>query len=241
MVDTFDRARDRPQLTLLNAFQLQCDGVAVPMTLPAQRVLGFLAVQDRPVPRDFVAGTLWIDSTEEHATGSLRSALWKLRQCGDQLVEVSGRHLRLSPRVTVDARRAADWARRLLDPAVIITDDDIAQIPRSGDLLPGWYDDWVLVEREWLRELLLHALERLCNGLLQEGRYGQALEAGHAAVRMEPMRESGHRSVISVHLAEGNQADALRQYHLFRNLLRHELRLEPSTQMDELMAELIGR
>ena len=58
---------------------------------------------------------------------------------------------------------------------------------------------------------------------------------------MEPLRESGHRSVIRVHLAEGNQADALRQYHLFRNLLRQELRLEPSDQMHELMAELITR
>ncbi|HEV8154791.1 MAG TPA: hypothetical protein VGP67_04615, partial [Gaiellales bacterium] len=72
-MDTLEHARDQPQLTLLNAFALHCDGVAVPITLPAQRVLGFLAMQDRPVPRDYVAGTLWIDSSEEHATGSLRS------------------------------------------------------------------------------------------------------------------------------------------------------------------------
>jgi DNA-binding SARP family transcriptional activator len=75
---------------------------------------------------------------------------------------------------------------------------------------------------------------------MREGRYGQALEAGHAAVRMEPLRESGHRSVIRVHLAEGNQAGALRQYHLFRRLLENELRLEPSGQMHDLMAELIA-
>jgi DNA-binding SARP family transcriptional activator len=241
MVYQAERAREQPQLTLLNAFELHCDGAAVPITLPAQRVLGFLAVQDRPVPRDYVAGTLWIDSSEQRATGSLRSALWRLRRCGEGLVEVNGRQLALSPRVRVDSRLAADWARRLLDPAVTVTDLDVAQIPRSGDLLPGWYDDWVLVERERLRELLLHALERLCDALLEEGRYGQALEAGHAAVRMEPLRESGHRSVIRVHLAEGNQADALRQYHLFRRLIRQELRLEPSGQMHELMGELATR
>ena len=103
-MDTLEHARDQPQLTLLNAFELHCDGVAVPITLPAQRVLGFLAMQDRPVPRDYVAGTLWIDSSEEHATGSLRSALWRLRQCGDRLVEVSGRQLGLSPHGRVDAR-----------------------------------------------------------------------------------------------------------------------------------------
>jgi DNA-binding SARP family transcriptional activator len=235
------REHDQPQLKLLNAFELHCDGAAVPITLPAQRVLGFLAVQDRPVPRDYVAGTLWIDSSEQRATGSLRSALWRLRRCGTKLVEVRGRQLALSPRVSVDARMAAAWARRLLDPAATVTDVDIARIPRSGDLLPGWYDDWVLVERERLRELLLHALDRLCAALREAGRYGQALEAGHAAVRMEPLRESGHRSVIGVHLAEGNQADALRQYHLYRTLIRQELRLEPTGQMHELMGELITR
>ena len=45
MVDTRERTRDQPQLTLLNAFQLHCDGAAVPITLPAQRVLGFLAIR----------------------------------------------------------------------------------------------------------------------------------------------------------------------------------------------------
>ena len=86
---TPERAGDRSQLRLLTSFELQCGGVTVPLTLPAQRVLGFLALQDRPVPRDYVAGTLWIDSSEEHATGSLRSALWRLRQCGAHLVETT--------------------------------------------------------------------------------------------------------------------------------------------------------
>jgi DNA-binding SARP family transcriptional activator len=235
------RTHDRPQLNLLTAFQLTCGGVPVPLTLPAQRVLGFLALQNRPLPRDYVAGTLWIDSSEQHATGSLRSALWRLRRCGADLVETDGRQLRLTDTVSVDSRLAADWARRLLDPEMPLAELDISGIPDSGDLLPGWYDDWVLMERERLRELLLHALERLCGRLLEAGRHGHALEAAHAAVRMEPLRESGHRSVIMVHLAEGNQADAIRQYGLFRRLLRDELRLEPSAHMHELVHGLIAR
>jgi DNA-binding SARP family transcriptional activator len=235
------RTHDRPQLNLLTAFQLTCGDVPVPLTLPAQRVLGFLALQNRPLPRDYVAGTLWIDSSEQHATGSLRSALWRLRRCDADLVETQGRQLRLADTVSVDSRLAADWARRLLDPDTPLSELDIAGIPESGDLLPGWYDDWVLMERERLRELLLHALEQLCGRLLEAGRHGHALEAAHAAVRMEPLRESGHRSVIMVHLAEGNQADAIRQYGLFRRLLRDELRLEPSAHMHELVHGLIAR
>jgi len=230
-VDTLEHARDQPQLTLLNAFELHCDGVAVPITLPAQRVLGFLAMQDRPVPRDYVAGTLWIDSSEEHATCSLRSALWRLRQCGDRLVEVSGRQLGLSPHVRVDARLAADWARRLLYPSATVTDEDIARIPRFGELLPGWYDDWVLAVRDRLQLRLLHALEALSRLLRRAGRPAAAVEAMHVAVLAEPLRESGQLALIEAHQAAGDWIAAQRQYDAFRSILRREIGVEPSAEL----------
>jgi DNA-binding SARP family transcriptional activator len=64
------------------------------------------------------------------------------------------------------------------------------------------------------------------------------MEAGLAAVRGEPLRESAHRAVINVHLAEGNRAQALGEYHRFRDRLERELGLAPSARMDELVAEL---
>jgi DNA-binding SARP family transcriptional activator len=66
-------------------------------------------------------------------------------------------------------------------------------------LFPGWYDDWVLLERERLRRLRLHALEVLADKLVREGRYGEAVQATYAAVRTEPLRESAHRAVVRVH------------------------------------------
>src|SRR5437867_4028183 len=64
------------------------------------------------------------------------------------------------------------------------------------DLLPDWYDDWVALERERLRQLRVHALEQLCDRLLVAERFGEATEAALAASRTEPLRESPQRLLI---------------------------------------------
>ena len=104
-----------------------------------------------------------------------------------------------------------------------------------GDLLPGWYDDWIVLERERFRQLRLRALDTLCERLAEAGCLDAALEAGLAAVAGEPLRESSHRAVVRVHLADGNVAEAIRQYRLYRQLLHDHLGLEPSGQMTELL------
>jgi DNA-binding SARP family transcriptional activator len=220
-------------LTLLNGFELQCDGDLVPLPAPAQRLIAFLALEDRPVLRTHVAGTLWLESTTNHAFGSLRSALWRVRRSGHELIEATTSQLRLSPSVAVDVREARTWARRVLEGSAE---------PRikayRGDLLPDWYDDWVLFERERLRELRVRALEHVCADFTAAGMFYQAVEAALAAVLAEPLRESAHRCLITVHLAEGNKAEAIRHYRLYRGLLRDQLGLEPSNQMEDLVKDL---
>jgi DNA-binding SARP family transcriptional activator len=104
----------------------------------------------------------------------------------------------------------------------------------ADDLLVGWYDDWVLLERERLRQLRLHALEVLSGQLLAAGNGPAAVEAALAAVAVEPLRESAHRAVIRAHLAEGNRAEALRQRDQLRHLLRLELGVKPSRLVTDL-------
>jgi DNA-binding SARP family transcriptional activator len=226
-------------LVLLDGFELRRAGQGVPVPMTVQRVLVFLALHDRPVPRSQVAGTLWLDASEQRATASLRSALWRLRRPGDPLVEASQNHLRLAAGVTVDYREVVGYARALLDEA-----NGGAALERnagclSRELLPGWWEDWVLVERERFRQLRLHALEACCRRLARAGRFAQAVEAGLAAVALEPLRESAHRLLISVYLAEGNRAEAVRQYQAYRRLLRDELALEPSPQVQAILGDLL--
>ena len=229
----------RPRLTLLEAFDLSDGAEPVSLCLPVQRLLAFLALRGRPTRRAYVAFTLWTDSSEDRAFGSLRSALWRLRRDGHRLVEETNGRLRLAPAVRVDVHEAAEAAHRVLDPAREIDDADRDRVFLDGELLPDWYDDWVALERERFRQLRVHALERLCERLTLEHRFTEAVETGLAAVEGEPLRESAHRVLIHAHLAEGNAAEALRQYRIFRGLLRDRLGLEPSGQMDALVRPLV--
>jgi DNA-binding SARP family transcriptional activator len=218
----------------MNAFELRCDGHRVHLPLSAQRLLAFVAVHDGTLLRVYVAGTLWIDASDDRAGASLRSSLWRLNRPGYQLVDATSTHLRLAPGVDVDFRRGLALAHRLLNGTADSIDLEDAEACLGADLLPDWYEDWLLFERERFRQLSLHALEALAAQLMDAGDMGRALEAALAAVRGEPLRESAHRALIRVHLAEGNEWEALRQYELCRRLLDERLGVEPSTQLVEL-------
>jgi DNA-binding SARP family transcriptional activator len=235
------QAPARLRLALLGSFELFCGDGPVPVPVPAQRLLAFLALQDHPASRQYVAGTLWIDSSDERALGSLRSALWRLRRCAPALVESTDRGLRLGPAITVDIREASELARQLFDPATDVEGSEDEQTALASDLLPDWYDDWVVLERERFRQLRVHALESLCERLSARKIFARAVEAGLAAVRGEPLRESAHRTLIRVYLAEGNRAQAVLQYRFFRRLLNDQLGLEPTGEMEALVESLIRR
>jgi DNA-binding SARP family transcriptional activator len=215
------------RLGLLQGFQLECGESEVDLPLSSQRVLAFLALQLRAQSRLHVAATLWTDFDEERAGASLRSALWRINRTGHPLVAADCRSLRLMPDVVVDLRESECSAREVLRGEACsgaARVDDLA----AGDLLPGWYDDWVVTEREHFRQLRLHALEKLCERLTDEGRFGSAVEAGLAAVSSEPLRESAHRVLIRAYLTEGNRGEAIRQYEGCQSVLRRELGIDPS-------------
>jgi DNA-binding SARP family transcriptional activator len=226
------------RLALLEGFALTRDGAEVALPTPARRLLAFLALRDQPLLRDYVAETLWIDATRDHAAGSMRSALFTVRRACPDAVEASNGRLVVGPSLVIDVREAVTSARRLLSPSDEPCHIDPRGLPFSGDILPDWYDDWVVIERERFRELRVHALEAVCARLTSVGRFGEAMEAGLAAAKGEPLRESAHRAVIGVHLAEGNRAQALAEYRHFRDRLERELGIAPSARMDQLIGEL---
>ena len=235
--------RDRPKvaLSLINHFGLYCDDRPVTLPASAQRLLAFLALHRHPMRRVYVAGVLWIDAPEDRAFASLRSALWRLNKPGYGLVEATSEHLRLTPSVRVDYREASELGHRLLGGSTEPEGLDVDWTPLAGELLPDWYDEWVVIERERYRQIGLHALESLSERLAAGHRFGRALEVALAAVAGEPLRESAHRVVIKTHLAEGNVAEAIRQYGVFRRLLRDQLALDPSPAIEALVDGLTIR
>ncbi|MGH2698025.1 MAG: AfsR/SARP family transcriptional regulator [Actinomycetota bacterium] len=229
------------RLDLLGGFELICDDRAIELPTSAQRLLAFLALRDRPLLRTNVAGVLWNDTTDEKSCASLRSSLWRLRRSGFHLVEARRADLRLSSRVCVDVHQVIDMTHELLSQRRGARFLDLDEDELAGDLLPDWYDDWVLVERERLRQLRLHALEALALRRLDVGRHGEAAGAALSAVSIEPLRESAQRVLIRVHLAEGNVGEAVRQYRSYKELLFEELGLAPSEQLESLMRPIMER
>ena len=222
------------RLSLMGTFALVAGDQPVRLPMTAQRVVAFLALARKPVSRLYVAGHLWPDASEAHAAASLRSALWRARRAGD-IVRADAYELALDPGVDVDVTAVLDLVRRVGGAAIGTAEIDA--LSRTDDLLPGWYDEqWLEIERECFRVLRAHALERLTERLTEEGRLDEALEAGLAAVAADPLRETAHRALIRVQLAEGNTAEAVRHFHVWARLSERSLGLEPSP----LMRELVG-
>lgn len=236
---TRDKPRAPVRLGLLGGFRLSVESDVLTLPMNSQRLVSFLALQARPLLRTYVSGSLWSESTDQHARGSLRSALTRLRHPRYTLVELTSDHIELSPQVTVDFREGEALARRVLDPSQDL--DDVAGLNDevlTADLLPDWTEDWVLIEREAYHQLRLRALEALCRRLTAKRSFGQAVQTGMAAVAGEPLRESPRRALIEAHLAAADVAAALREYEDFRRFLFDELGREPSAEMQALVEGL---
>jgi SARP family transcriptional regulator, regulator of embCAB operon len=223
------------RLSVLGGFSFVEDGRAlVTLTSGSQRLLAFLALTDHAVTREQMAGTLYPESSGRHAFASLRSTLNRLDPAARHAVLATFSELCLEQGVTVDLHEVQELAHRILGTGARLADADLDAstiAALSSELLPGWYDDWVLVEAEQWRQLRLHALEALADRFTAVERFGDAVASALAAVRTEPLRESPRGALIRVHLAEGNQSEARREYDRYRALLQQELGLEPTARL----------
>ena len=226
------------QLMLLGCFTLLRGGEEIELPMSAQRLVAFLALHERPLSRAYLAGVLWPECSTERSLADLRTALWRANRCDAQLITAAGMRLCLNANVQVDVRmlrafgRAVSHAGTNMSAALA----EMAWMDLSLDLLPDWYDDWLVDDREGVRQLRLHALERMTGELSLSGRHTEAIQTALAAVRLEPLRETAHAALIKAHLAEGNRSEALRQFYRCRDLLAAELAVEPSESIRQLIS-----
>jgi DNA-binding SARP family transcriptional activator len=192
------------RVRLLGGFLLSREGQELP--LPASRaarlLLAYVILHPRQWhPRGFLAGMFWPDLPEQAARRRLSQALWRVRTILPEVFESAREEIRLHPaaalwadvttfqELVAQAQEAATEAERLalLEQAVALY---------RGPLLPGYYQDWVILAREQLHSHYLHALDALTQGWIQRGRYAQALEVARRLVQEEPLHEENHRQVI---------------------------------------------
>lgn len=222
------------RLQLLGEFALS--DCARPRRLPpaAQRVLVFCALHDQVSARQVVAGRLWPDVSEDAAARRLRTSLWRVSAVSPSAIASDRSSVHLADDVEVDLRtvRQTDLVE---PPRVVGSSEDGLLTLFQRDLLPSWDDEWLIPERERWRQQRLHALERAAWALGLAGRHADAVDVALTAIEIEPLRESAHRTLVRLHLAEGNVSEARRHADQFVSLCRAELGVEPSLAFRELV------
>ncbi|RDJ03875.1 AfsR/SARP family transcriptional regulator [Rhizobium grahamii] len=200
------------------------------LSLAARRVVAYLVIKGHPVSRPVAAAELWPDVIESAARANLRRALWRLPP---GWVNCVGDDLTLHVECDLaEANRASNLALN----GEALTLEQIQLL--SGDILPGWLDDWILLAHEGFRLLRVQALEAACRTMISKGAFALATQAGAAAFAAEPLRESAAEALIEAHLAQHNRYQAVQCFRELAKRLSLELGVDPDPSLTERLSAL---
>jgi DNA-binding SARP family transcriptional activator len=236
-------------LELLGDFRLRTEARTL-VTISAkksQAMLAYLAVKpSQLVSRDKMASLLWSSTAPEQARQSLRQTLSTLRK---ELAQVSSQKILLeeSDFLSLDASLIyvdvaqfesliATGTPEALDPATTLY---------AGDFLDGFlideekFDQWVIAERDRLHRLALRAHSQLVEQLSRSGALDEAIGAAQRSLRIDPLQETLHRTLMKLYMHSGDLLNALQQYDNCAKILRRELDVEPDAQTKALESEIV--
>jgi DNA-binding SARP family transcriptional activator len=224
-----------------------------------QEVFAFLLVNaNKTIRRATLSNLIWIERDERRSRANLNTALWRINRAlkivGNDTIglNVSGNHLNLmvAPHVFIDvfaleaavreASAASASSGKAPLPALarttlldILSDD-------CGCLLEDLSSEWVLIERERVFNLQIRGLTLLMQDLAECGRIEEALNFGRRILRMDPMRECVQRQVMWLHVLNGHQGNAIRQYLECARILESELGVSPMAETRALYDFIIA-
>lgn len=225
------------QLSLLQSWRLSRDTAVVHVAARQQRLITALAING-PRPRGYLGGLLWPECRESRALESLRVSMHLISRQVPGLLINGGKVLSLSELVDVDLHRVRAQIREL---GRVGLDGNVASclhLLRDAELLPGWYDDWVLFEQSRLRQDRLHAFQIIARESLARCDYESALEASEAALEIEPLYESAVGLLIQAEKQQGNSAAALRAFEKYQAKLKEDMGLVPSEAIRRLVEDI---
>jgi len=204
----------------------------------------------RPHRREALTTLLWPDVPDVQSKRYLRKTVWQLQSALAQLTPPDAPSILhadpdwLQVSTAADAwldvaqfecayRLAEDTAGEEMEPTTAARVEAAVELYR-GDLLEGWYQEWVLFERERLERIYLSLLDKLISHCAAHGRYEAGISYGMRALRHDPARERTHRRLMRLHALAGNRSEALHQYAVCVDTLRRELGVAPSERTNAL-------
>ena len=226
------------QLSLFQSWKLRGDSCILHVAVRQQRLITALAIHG-PRPRSYLVGLLWPESCESLAMESLRVSVHLVSRQVPGLLVNGGAELSLSDVVDVDLHRVRSCVRELSQIGLNGHVASSLNLLRDAELLPGWYDDWVLFEQNRLRQDRLHAFHIIGRESLARRDFEVALEASEAALELEPLYESAVGLLIQAQRQQGNNAAALRAFEKYRTKLSADMGLAPSEGIRRLVADVL--
>ena len=229
------------EIRLLGQFTVQAAGAPVELTArPAQSLLAHLLLNPVAQRRERLAGLLWPDSSEANARRNLRQALWQIRRAlGDQADA-----LLLVDDVTIAFNTATDYwldvecVAQPLEEAGTADDLMRAVTVYTGELLPGFYDEWVQLERERLQAQFERKLTLLLERLVEGQRWADVLHWGERWIALGYTPEPAYRALMMAHAGLGDMASVAESYRRVVEALERDLDVEPSAQTRALYEKL---
>lgn len=232
------------QTRLLGQYEIREDGQPANITSrPAQSILAFLLLHpNRSHRREKLAGQFWPDSSESNARSNLRHVLWQIRKAlgssaSSRLVSDElgiTYHPQPGDQFDVDDFEAYSEDQNSAD--VLLQ----AVSAYGGDLLPGFYEEWVVLERERLHAAFERKVGRLLDCLLEERRWNEALEWGERWIASGGTPEPAYRALMLAHAGLGNLAAAAAQYQRCVEALNREVGVGPSKRTREVFEQIRG-
>ena len=240
----------RLYLNLLGGFLARLEPGG-PLALPTKKTQALLAYLASPVghphSRDKLATLLWGGTPDVSARNSFRQALFILRKAlpspEGPLLRMENEALALNP-VCVDVDVAA-FERAVAGETLEALENAAALY--QGDLLAGMvvdeapFEEWLLAERERLRELALEGLAKLLVHQRNAGAIERAIRTALRVSALEPLQESVHRALMRLYVQSGRRGAALRQYQICVGVLQRELGVEPESETKQLYRGILQR
>ncbi|MGW8317598.1 MAG: nSTAND1 domain-containing NTPase [Candidatus Promineifilaceae bacterium] len=233
------------QVRLLGQFSIQFGDELIPISSrPVQSLLAYLILRPGFAERrEKLAGLLWPESSDESARNNLRHALWRLRKA--LAIDVlSGHDYIVADDLTICFNPNSDYWLDVADlerqqgddcPA----EDLIAAVSLyRGELLPGFYDEWVSLERDRLRSVYERKMQLLISGLTKECCWSEILHWAEQWIALGQAPEPAYRALMIAHYELGDQANVASVYQRCVETLEQELEVQPSEPTLTLYAQL---
>ena len=233
------------QIRLLGQFDVRLDGkrVMIPTRI-AQSLLAYLALTaGTPHRREKLAGTFWPDTTDENARKNLRQELWRIRKAISSGQSAEGDYLLADDLTLKFNREAAYWLdvaqmeRPDLDLQALLANLSLYQ----GELLPGFYDEWITLERERINAIFDARMEALLEGLITAERWIAVQEWGERWLSLSGVREPAYRALMLASAVRGDMAKVASLYQRCTDELQESLGVEPSPETRALYDDLLKR